>query len=88
MLARQFQISRSDPFRVANMRRKEPSLSCVACGRPSLDKNERGINQKLLGEKIRHYYCLSCLADYLECTVDDLLDKIEEFKEEGCRLFQ
>ena len=28
-----------------------------------------------------------CLADYLECTVDELLDKIEEFKAEGCKLF-
>jgi len=30
---------------------------------------------------------MECLADYLGCTVDELLDKIEEFKEEGCTLF-
>ena len=28
------------------------------------------------------------LADFLGCTVDDLLDKIEEFKDEGCTLFK
>lgn len=28
-----------------------------------------------------------CLADYLGTTVGDLNEKIEEFKEEGCKLF-
>ena len=31
---------------------------------------------------------IDCLADYLGCTVDELLEKIEEFKEEGCTLFK
>lgn len=63
-------------------------ISCVACGKESLDKNTVGINKKLLGKSIRKYYCLDCLADYLGCTVDDLLEKIEEFKEQGCTLFE
>ena len=53
--------------------------SCVICGKEHLDKDTIGINKKLLGEKVRNYYCLDCLADYLECTVQELLDKIEEF---------
>lgn len=61
---------------------------CVICGRPSLEKNTIGINKKLLGEKIEYYYCMNCLADYLECSVEELLDKIEEFKAEGCKLFE
>ncbi len=32
--------------------------------------------------------CLDCLAAYLDCDVDALLEKIEEFKDEGCVLFQ
>ena len=52
------------------------------------EKDTIGINKKMLGENIRDYYCLDCLADYLECTTDELLDKIEEFKEEGCTLFK
>lgn len=32
-------------------------------------------------------YCLSCLAERLEVTEEELVDKIEEFKEEGCTLF-
>ncbi len=60
---------------------------CVMCGKRNLEKNDIGLNKKLLGTKINNYYCLNCLAEYLGCTVDELLDKIEEFKAEGCKLF-
>lgn len=60
---------------------------CIACGKSDLDKDTIGINKKLLGEKVSNFYCMDCLADYLECDVQDILDKIEEFKEEGCKLF-
>ena len=61
--------------------------NCVACGKENLDKDTIGINKKLLGLDIVNFYCLDCLAEYLDCTVQELLDKIEEFKEEGCKLF-
>lgn len=61
--------------------------NCIACGKSDLDKDTIGINKKLLGEKVSNFYCMDCLADYLECDVQDILDKIEEFKEEGCKLF-
>lgn len=60
---------------------------CIACGKQPLSKDEIGINKKLLGEQIENFYCMDCLADYLEVETQDLLDKIEEFKEEGCKLF-
>jgi uncharacterized protein YlaI len=60
---------------------------CIVCGKRDLNKDTTGINKKLLGKNITNYYCMDCLADYLGCTVDDLLDKIEEFKDEGCTLF-
>ena len=60
---------------------------CIVCGKIDLDRDTIGINKKLLGEKIANFYCMDCLADYLGCTVDELLDKIEEFKAEGCKLF-
>lgn len=62
-------------------------VECVMCGKQNLDKNTVGINKKLLGENIANFYCMDCLAEYLGCTVDELLDKIEEFKAEGCKLF-
>ena len=62
-------------------------MECIACGKKNLDKDTIGINKKLLGTEICNYYCMDCLSDYLECTVEDLMDKIEEFTEEGCTLF-
>lgn len=62
-------------------------IKCIACGKSDLDKDTIGINKKLLGEDVPTFYCLECLADYLGCEVQDILDKIEEFKEEGCKLF-
>lgn len=62
-------------------------IECIVCSKQHLDKDTIGINKKLLGTNINNYYCMECLAEYLECTINDLLDKIEEFKEEGCTLF-
>jgi biotin operon repressor len=63
------------------------STTCLACGKSPLTKNEVGINKKLLGDQVARFYCLECLASYLEVEVQDILDKIEEFKEDGCKLF-
>ena len=62
-------------------------IDCIICGKKNLYKDTVGINKKMLGEGIDNFYCMDCLADYLGCTVQELLDKIEEFKEEGCKLF-
>lgn len=61
---------------------------CIVCGKENLDKDTIGLNRKLLSKNITEFYCLECFASYLECTVEDLQDKIEEFKEEGCTLFK
>ena len=61
---------------------------CIICGKKNLDKNTIGINKKLLSEDIENFYCMNCLAEYLGRTVEELLEKIEEFKEEGCKLFE
>jgi len=63
-------------------------FECVSCGNKPLSKNEVGINKKLLGAKSESFYCLECLADFLEVSPQDLLDKIEDFKNEGCKLFE
>ncbi len=63
-------------------------IDCYSCGKKNLDKNTIGLNKKLLGKEVRNYFCKDCLADYLDTTVDDLNEKIEEFKDEGCTLFE
>lgn len=69
------------------MKRKIYGKECLACRKSPLDKNTIGINKKMLGNQLKTFYCMDCLADYLGCSVEDLLEKIEEFKEEGCTLF-
>ena len=62
-------------------------IDCIMCGKEHLDKNTIGINKKLLGEGQDNFYCIDCLAEYLGVTSQDIFDKIEEFKDEGCKLF-
>lgn len=62
-------------------------IRCFACGKSQLTKDEIGINKKMLGRSIKQFYCLDCFAEYLDVTTDELLAKIEEFKEQGCTLF-
>ena len=63
-------------------------IECVSCGKTDLDKDTIGINKILLGKNIKNFYCMDCLASYLDTSVEELLEKIEEFKEEGCKLFE
>jgi hypothetical protein len=61
-------------------------IKCHLC-EIELNKIIVGLNRKLLGIKVMRFYCLSCLANYLDVTIEELLAKIEEFKEQGCKLF-
>lgn len=65
--------------------RRAKEFSCIACGKRPLTKDEIGINKKLLDAD--SFYCMECLSNYLEADIQDILDKIEEFKEQGCKLF-
>ena len=60
---------------------------CYVCGKTPLTKNEIGLTKKLISKKALSFYCIDCLAEYLEVTSEELEAKIEEFKEEGCTLF-
>ena len=64
------------------------SYSCKICFKENLTKDEIGVTRKLIDKNAKEFFCLNCLADFLGCTVDELLEKIEEFKEEWCKLFQ
>ncbi len=62
--------------------------TCYVCGKNPLAKDEIGLTKKLIGKDSSEFYCLDCLADYLEVTTDELIAKIEAFKAEGCTLFK
>ena len=61
--------------------------NCYVCGKEVLSKNEIGLTKKLLDKDTRRFYCLDCLAEHLDADREFLLAKIEEFKEQGCKLF-
>lgn len=65
------------------MRKKK----CPHCD-VELKKDYVALNKKLLGRGVSEYYCIECLAEYIGCSVEDLLVKIEEFKEQGCGMFK
>lgn len=63
-------------------------VDCYICGKECLTRNEIGLNKKLIGRNVKKYHCLNCLADYLEVPVDELVERIQDFKDSGCTLFE
>ena len=61
-------------------------LRCVRCG-AVLAKDDVAMTRKMINRGAESFYCLSCLADHFELTVDILREKIKEFKAMGCTLF-
>lgn len=62
---------------------------CQYC-HAELSRDEVGLSKKLFEPATRKgkYSCMSCIAAMLEVTQDDLIAKIEEFKRQGCKLFE
>lgn len=61
-------------------------MKCDKCGK-ELSKNEIALTKKLISRNAVEFLCMECLAHYIGTTVEELEDKIEQFKEEGCGLF-
>ena len=63
-------------------------ITCEVCGTEDIEKDVVALNKKLFDKNVKQFYCLTCMADVLEVTEEDLRNKIEEFKEDGCTLFK
>ncbi len=63
-------------------------VDCYICGKENLTRNEIGLNKKLIGQDVKKFHCMQCLADYLELSVDELVERIQEFKDAGCVMFE
>lgn len=59
---------------------------CERCG-VEIEKDVVALNKKLISKHVKEFFCINCLAKYLDTSVESLLEKIEQFKEEGCTLF-
>ncbi len=62
--------------------------TCQNCKKIINSKDHISLNKKLYGLKITKFLCLACMADHAGCEVEDLLVKIEELKESGCKIFE
>lgn len=60
---------------------------CIECGK-NLTKDEVALNKKLINKNTKQFLCLDCLSSFLSTDREILEDKIVQFKEEGCTLFQ
>lgn len=60
---------------------------CYKCSK-KLKKDEMALNKKLLGKNIQQILCLECLSEYLGIEKKVLEEKIVQFKEDGCTLFE
>lgn len=65
---------------------KKPIRCCIC--ESELNKNTVGLNKKFHGRKVTRFFCIDCLSAHLDISVDDLLAKIEDFKSQGCTLFE
>lgn len=62
-------------------------MKCIVCGNQA-EKVSVSLCKKLIDRNTPKIMCLSCLSNYLETEEEDLLEKAEEFKKEGCTLFK
>lgn len=62
-------------------------IDCFVCGKENLSRDEKGLNKKLIGRNIERFHCIDCLAEFLGVSTEDLFERIEEFKNDGCTLF-
>lgn len=72
------------------MRLKE--INCVECGGVIKDgqisaKDCVSLNRKIISSNPTENYCVECICEMCDCDVQILIDKINDFKQEGCTLF-
>ena len=60
---------------------------CMKCAR-ELTGDEIGLHMKMINRGAREYMCITCLSEYFHCSEELLRQKIEQFRENGCVLFQ
>lgn len=60
---------------------------CRICGR-ELVPDEIGATKKLINRGAEEFLCLTCLSRHFEVNEELILEKIEQFKKDGCLLFQ
>ncbi len=60
--------------------------SCRRCGR-MLTRDEAAVTAKLIDRGTKDFYCTDCIADRFRVDAQVIRDKITQFREMGCTLF-
>ena len=60
---------------------------CLCCGAP-LTHDEVGLTKKLINRGATEFLCYPCMAQRFQVTVETLKEKVEQFREMGCTLFE
>lgn len=61
--------------------------NCITCGKQT-DLKEIALSKKFLGRGTQEIFCLECMAKEFYVEVEWLNKKAEEFKKNGCILFE
>lgn len=59
---------------------------CKNC-KKELAFDEIALYKRLCGKMSEEFCCLGCMAKHFRVTEELLLDKIKQFREDGCTLF-
>lgn len=62
-------------------------IRCTVCG-SALTDDETGLYKKLINRGANEFQCIRCLASHFSVGTDSLYKKIEQFKKDGCTLFE
>ena len=60
---------------------------CMCCGK-KLSHDEIALHRKLYNRAATRLLCISCSSQYLQVSKELLIEKMLEFKEMGCTLFE
>lgn len=60
---------------------------CMECKR-DLTSDEIGLHKKMINRGAVKFLCIDCLAAFFHCEKPLLEQKIEQFREQGCMLFE
>lgn len=59
---------------------------CMTCGRP-VSRDEMAMTRKLINRGAVQFLCIPCLARRFDASVQELMDRMQDFKDMGCTLF-
>lgn len=62
-------------------------LLCSSCGEETSNISV-ALCKKIFGKKTKRILCMSCLSEHLELSEEELIDMAEDFKKQGCTLFE